>query len=774
MAEFSFNPKLPDYIAPINKLNGRPSTSRINDLANTARQKTLTVAAEGAMCPILYGEVNVGGLLFALGFNGPNLVVGYIWGIGEVESIDTLYINDEDVPVGVTVTNYTGTTTQGVDPTLASAIPAYLDTLKVTLGGELRGLAYSVIEVPPNTIEGFPRVRATIKGRKVLDPRTGIVAFSDLPSLCMADLITDKFYGLGATAIGVEECADWNDELLGGLVPRARLSLVISRGRPAPDYLEILSEYAECWYTFEGEGVRMTPDRIVDLTQVPIVDPSTILKDSLSMSKSTLTNVPTEVEVRFTSKTGTSEPWKTESVIRSLPDVDTGVVARIPTTVSLEGIYREVEASNRALSKLNRLKDQVQVSWVSTDVGITRQIGDVVKIQHPIRGFDDIPVRIEKADLTSAGRYAISGKVYDATHYPSEIDPSLDGVVPEGVISMLSGDVIPVGWESYDAPNGRYIKIADDVEPIGTIGGASSVMLPSGQTSDNPSHSGETVGYYIDYFTGGSAVGYRFGSPDMSKAIHSHTYSGHVFEPSIKTKSHKLVIKTDGGSTKIPKDIITFGLEGILDGSATRVTTPEGRILKAEPVEKSFGDNIKNGSVMLDYADDRHIHRSLLGPFSNLTANPDFGRNPYNPPKSGGGNHTHDLNVTIETLLKKYPLAAYSGISDYSVKPGRMFLWAGDINNLPNDYVLVEEVKGYFLEFLGLDAKLPSGNNTVSIEGNSSVKSHNHTSSDSTTTYEVTPYSHTDYVDHSHSMNETISFQPEYYCLALIMYQPED
>lgn len=63
----------------------------------------------------------------------------------------------------------------------------------------LMGCAYIYLKVEYNTdvFPNKPEVRATIKGKPVYDPRTGLTAYSENWALIVADVITNSEYGLG-------------------------------------------------------------------------------------------------------------------------------------------------------------------------------------------------------------------------------------------------------------------------------------------------------------------------------------------------------------------------------------------------------------------------------------------------------------------------------------------------------------------------------------------------------------------------------------------------
>ena len=136
-------PRLPSYRGTETARGGRLPASRINEFARDPIQRSISVAAADQMLPIVYGRANVPGLLFAQGLIGTDLVVGYALCVGEIDAIEMVQINDIDASgiTGVTVTNYLGTPTQGVDATLSSAIVAYNDSMRFDAGNGWRGIA---------------------------------------------------------------------------------------------------------------------------------------------------------------------------------------------------------------------------------------------------------------------------------------------------------------------------------------------------------------------------------------------------------------------------------------------------------------------------------------------------------------------------------------------------------------------------------------------------------------------------------------------------------
>ena len=757
--------------------SGQLPASAINDLANTPREMTTTVAARGALVPLLYGERDVPGLVFAVGNVGADLLIGFLWCLGECQSIEAVYFNDAAVPGGVTLTHYLGTSTQAVDATLAANIAAYNDRLRIEVpGGGYIGICYTVARIPVGAIDGFPRARAHIKGRKVYDPRTLTTAYSDNPALCVADLIENTAFGLGRTTSGVAACANWCDSLLGGVsgAYRARIGLYIATGRPAEEYVDLLCEYSECLRVYEGETVKLIPDQPVDLGAVPVVGPDKIIAGSLSLQAESSADTPTQMELQYTVKPADlTQPWGMEPVTVSLAGVDEGEVQRIPTSVSLEGVTRSVEAANKAMARLMRMQNRMNASWTTLDAGVTHQRGDVVMIEHPARGVS-MPVRITEVNLVGPGRYAVSAKRYDASHYPSDIVlPGDEGLVPVGAIAMLVGSTVPDGWELFNDANGKYIVGAGGALAVGanansTAPGWSGTLTGGGHTQSDdaipgPRDGASTVSYY-------RLPGY-FGD----QGSHSHSWSVTTISENLLRRENTLVRKITSDGLKVPATVRVFGLSGTLT-DATKYTGFSGRLLMAAAASANAGVSTQAATnITLGSGNNSHNHHPNL--YNKADS---FGGVGITALANGnaGGTHDHTLAVVPVYSPKRRPLNVFEGASEYSVTPGIIFMWAGSLGSLPTDFVLCDGANGTvdmrdrFVECSGETPGAAAGANTVTLTGTSSEVGHQHQGGSLGLPSDGGNTGHAGTHYHSHAINSSHAYTPKYYALAFIMYSP--
>ena len=102
----------------------------------------------------------------------------------------------------VRINKHLGATDQAADSDLVSEVDEW------TNDHRLRGIAYLYVRLRydadafPN---GVPEITATIKGKKVFDPRDGSTAWSDNPALCLRDYLTSTTYGLGEEDVNVDD-----------------------------------------------------------------------------------------------------------------------------------------------------------------------------------------------------------------------------------------------------------------------------------------------------------------------------------------------------------------------------------------------------------------------------------------------------------------------------------------------------------------------------------------------------------------------------------------
>jgi hypothetical protein len=420
------------------------AAASLNRAATSPSVSQATVGGTNTLLPIIYGTQRVGGRIFAIKVKNGYLTVGVAWCHGEVDSILSTTVNDAALPSGITVTNYTGTSTQTADSELASAFTGYTDTL--------HGICYSVFEVAPSRNVGFPRFNAVIKGMKISSTSGGAKAYSDNPALIMADFIENTTYGLGgsvdwATVATVAAACDTD---LGGGEKKRRLSLVIDQSLPGEAWLQTLRDYAGCFCVPEGGSYRLVADTTG--SSVYSFTSANILSGSMRLTKRGNADTPTMVEVTYTDNTVT--PYREARYSTA------AVSPRRMSRIAKPGITRHSEAVRYAVERLNAstLCD-LSATFDTFDEALKLQVGDLIDITHPI-GLSAKVMRVMSIDGMTAGRWRINAIEYDAAVYDSSIATA--PTTPDTSVDGPTAPPTPTGLvlteETFPGENGLYIS----------------------------------------------------------------------------------------------------------------------------------------------------------------------------------------------------------------------------------------------------------------------------------------------------------------------------
>jgi hypothetical protein len=173
---------------------------------------------------IVYGEVRKGGVITymeATGTNNEYLHMIITLAGHEINSIDEIYINDQQVTIDATnfvtssdwvndsdpkiyIRKFTGTPTQNIYSTINGIANGPQWQGKET-GDDTnfrgQGIACLYVRLKYHAevfAQGIPLITAKIKGKKVEDPRNSTTAYSANAALCIRDYLISK-YGMNAT-----------------------------------------------------------------------------------------------------------------------------------------------------------------------------------------------------------------------------------------------------------------------------------------------------------------------------------------------------------------------------------------------------------------------------------------------------------------------------------------------------------------------------------------------------------------------------------------------
>lgn len=200
--------------AALNALAPKPSTSQ-----RGVQGYNVTANGSALDHQVVYGQVRTSGARVFDEVNGDDnkLLHRVIAFTGhEIESFENIYINDESVSLdgdGIVVApsryagyaqfkEHLGSNDQTADETMLEEVSGWTEAHR------LRGIAYLYTKLEYNQDvypNGVPEVSVLIRGKKIYDPRTGTVQWSDNPALCLRDYLTNSTYGLGEDPSNVDD-----------------------------------------------------------------------------------------------------------------------------------------------------------------------------------------------------------------------------------------------------------------------------------------------------------------------------------------------------------------------------------------------------------------------------------------------------------------------------------------------------------------------------------------------------------------------------------------
>lgn len=432
-----------------------PKPTRNKGKAASTSQKQ--IGGPGTFIPPRYGLVRVGAIISSVVVYQGNLYLLCVWGEGEIDAIEQLYVNDEAAPSGVTATHYLGTATQTVDPWLVAAWAAQGKTYTDTLPN----IAYSVVKVPPKKNTGFPEVSARLRGIKVPLTDGGTPTYSRVPAYIIANHIENTRYGMKAQVdwTSVAACATYNNETLGGDV-RHRMDISCDQLASAEQWLLTLCDNASIIPTKIGDTWFLTPDKPASVEVTLTADD--LVEGSLRWKKRGPRASPNAIEVSYTNTT--TDPWKEESVFVYGIGVEEGTVDRALQRVNKPGITRYAEAYRYGLQLLNDyITSDLTISFMADDRALAWTPGTVIDLT--AGPFASKKLRLTSIQASGPKLYQVSAKEYDAAKWSDAVQSgptTLDTALPSP-LSPTTPTGLSVAEDIFQLQTGRYasrLKIA--------------------------------------------------------------------------------------------------------------------------------------------------------------------------------------------------------------------------------------------------------------------------------------------------------------------------
>ncbi|MFZ9066255.1 MAG: hypothetical protein ACO23R_02665 [bacterium] len=381
-----------------------------------------------------------GGSAFATPTN-EYLYIALVLCEGPVNSISDIYI--DDIPASdsrftgyVTIQSFTGTDDQAASSILRTVNEYW------TVDHRLRGVAYLAIRLKynPDVFSGIPEFTALVQGRKVYDPRevshdpddSSTWAFSNNPSLCLMDYLTNERFGKGLPRTAIDEasfieaandCDSSVTEYSGGTTGKLfECNAVLSTGETIFDNANRIllgcrgfMPYSQGVYQLRIDKSRST---VMEFDINNIIGGITIRgetkEDKFNRIISKFANPDNnwQTDVAFWPPEGSTE----ETTFLA---EDGGVL--LQDEVEFETITNYYQARDLARIFVLRSRNALKCAFQCTSDALQLSVADVVTVTHPTPGWASKPFQVEEIGINTDGTCALSLIEYDSTIYTWEV-----------------------------------------------------------------------------------------------------------------------------------------------------------------------------------------------------------------------------------------------------------------------------------------------------------------------------------------------------------------
>jgi len=290
---------------------------------------------------------------------------------------------------------------------------------------------FGVRQLPTNQISGSaPEYDCLVKGKKVrifTDLTTYTVAWSDNPSWCTLDFLTNPFDGLGTwvkdSDVDIQSFIDWAafcdilvaEDIRGILEKQFRLNIVLDGSMTAIEAIHQMCVTGRANFMLKGTKWSVRVDKPEEPVQLFTM--GRIHRDTFSVAKTSRANLANYFVAQFWNESNDYEQ-------DSLPLEDSSLLEgaeQMEKTVNLVGTTKASQANRLLLYYMlsSRLSRRVTEFEVGTEA-LMLEAGDVFKLAHDVPGWGQSGILL---DVDSSRSTLIldrdvtieSGKIYELT-----------------------------------------------------------------------------------------------------------------------------------------------------------------------------------------------------------------------------------------------------------------------------------------------------------------------------------------------------------------------
>lgn len=465
------------------------------DIGAQMRGITTTTREPAGTRKIIYGRMRVGGQIVFISHSGVDnkyLNMAVVFASHEIESFDEIYFNDKKIwtTVGflsdwgtyVTIDRKFGTAGQSASSQLVSASNSW------TTDHKLSGMAYIAFRLewnPDKFPQGVPNITATIRGKKVYDPRTSTTSYSQNPALCLRDYMLDQRYGLGEVAANLNDtsisnAADLCDEQVsldaGGTQDRYQCNGVIDTANQIKSNIEQLLSSMGGRLTYSGgeyfvDGAEYQSPTLT-FTEADIVS------DIQTQTKQSRRGIYNGVKGIFVSEEKNFKVLDYPAQISSTYEAEDGDPVYLD--MPLPCVTNNLQAQRLAKIALLKSRQQVVIKMTTNLKGLRVKVGDTIQITNDRLGYNskvfeviDYSLAITDGALgvnltcieTAAALYDWTTSDEQAFLSGGELD-LYDGRTVDNVTNLTATEIVSVGPDgtlttsvelSWTAPDDAFV-----------------------------------------------------------------------------------------------------------------------------------------------------------------------------------------------------------------------------------------------------------------------------------------------------------------------------
>jgi hypothetical protein len=514
-----------DKIRKISNTLGLGIPDKIDELfmPKIPSKEGLKIQREGSAkpIPVVYGTQFVGGIVVhkyvtnSVPFSSnesPNrfLNVIVVFCEGEIDEVEEVFFN------GVKSTDkrfrhkngnawFTSEIMNGTEfqnsPLAEGAIPNW------TGNHRLQGLCWGYFcfeQDKDQTIwSGEPKITARIRGKKVFDPRTLSVQYSDNPALCLWDYLTNKTYGKGLSFVRMDAtkfiaAADNCDTIIDQVESTVTRSFYDSETGeyvtlpPQTTFTDITKH--TCNLTIDTNETIFENTKIILNTFRGLLPPAyvlgpiveeagfpTFIFDDSNIESDVVIKSPNlnqrfnRVTVRFPNETSPTfdedeafYPASDSAIYQQFLDEDNG--KQLEKVFDFNGINNMAEAQQMAEFLCKKSRFQISTTIEALPVSGQVAIGDIVGLTNEDNGYVEKPFRVKARTILGNGNYRFELVEHENNIYPwedkayTEIDggtwlgdPS-DVDAPTGLVFEADKSLSSAGTIKWDADDNLFVR----------------------------------------------------------------------------------------------------------------------------------------------------------------------------------------------------------------------------------------------------------------------------------------------------------------------------